>query len=176
MIIDRLGVLTKGSCRGRRPPDSQWNDPMHLDRFGPNFSPTWPIGANLGSSWVQDSAPVGSKIVQLELGQVRPLRAARAKLGPTRANFADSTRHAENLRSFNCYFQRVHARPCCPHWACLRPNFSARCPHTGPSCACQVAPCWTPCSWAQVRAKLELTGLSSAQVKLGPSGLLLGPT
>jgi len=28
----------------------------HVDRFAPNFSPTWPLGANLGSSWVQDSA------------------------------------------------------------------------------------------------------------------------
>ena len=29
---------------------------VHPDRFGPNFSSAWPIGANLGSSCVQDSA------------------------------------------------------------------------------------------------------------------------
>ena len=87
IIIDRLGALTKGSCRGRRPPDSKWNDPMHLDRFGPNFSPTWPIGANLGSSWVQDSAPVGSKIVQLGLGQVRPFAGSAGQVGPNPSQF-----------------------------------------------------------------------------------------
>ena len=29
---------------------------IHLDRFGPNFNPTWPIGANLGSSCVHNGA------------------------------------------------------------------------------------------------------------------------
>ena len=49
------------------------------------------------------------------------------------------------LTAFYRFFQRflalmggyggARARPCCPHWACLGPNFGAR-SHKGPSCAC----------------------------------------
>ena len=91
-------------------------------------------------------------------------------------------RHVENLHAYR-YFQRflallrARARPCCPHWACLGPNFGPRCSYrtklrmqrptciqTCPSCA-MLAP-----SWAQAGSKLQATGRSSAQVKpkLGP--------
>ena len=52
--------------------------------------------------------------------------------GPSWAQ-SNLMRHAENL-PFYRYFQRflalmgVRAKPCCPHWACLGPNFGARCP------------------------------------------------
>ena len=69
--------------------------------------------------------------------------AGRGKLGPTGANFADSTQHAENLhfcRSFaalsNVALMEVRARPCSPHWPCLGPNFGASCAYKEPSCAC----------------------------------------
>ena len=56
-------------------------------RFGPNFSPAWPVGSSLGSSWLQ------AKMDRVG-GQLGP------KLGPTRANFADSVRHAESLHFY----------------------------------------------------------------------------
>ena len=99
---------------------------VHLDGSGPNFSPTWPIGDDL-SSRAQDNA--------------------------TRAKFADSMWHAENLHFYHYrYFQRflalmgVRARPCCPHWACLRPNS-----RPDASTQDQVAPQFRS-SWAQVEA------------------------
>lgn len=92
----------------------------HLGRFGPNCSPTWPIGWQLGLqlSWVQHNATWGPKFGVFEV-----------------ANFADSTRHTENMRSllFPTALIRVRARPC---WACL--------PHLHPNMPTLVAPCWTP--------------------------------
>ena len=58
---------------------------VHLDRYGPNFKPTWPIGANLCS--------------------------AGSKIGPSwapPANFANSRRHAENLHVYR-YLQGILA-------------------------------------------------------------------
>ena len=111
------------------------------------------------TNWRQLGCQLGPRQRNLgpSLGQVGP---PEAKLGPTvqtRANFADSMRHAENLHFYR-FFQRFlalmgfRAKPCCPCWACVGPNFEARCPRTGPSCACaqlaskraQAAPCWTP--------------------------------
>ena len=86
----------------------------HLDQtLGPTSAQH---NSNLGSSWVQHSATWAQAL------------------------FADSMRHAENVR-FDCYFQRflasvgVRAMPCSPHWACLGPSFGGSCPLAGPSCA-----------------------------------------
>ena len=81
----------------------------------------------------------------------------------------------------------VRVKPSCPRWACIGPNFGARCPHRtklrtlspaciqmGPSCAV------LDLSWDQVGPKLEPTGLSSVQVSgqgrpsLTPVGRWLG--
>ena len=79
-----------------------------------NKPPTPAQHDQLAPTW----APVGSKTAQLgaKLGLF-------GGIGPNRANFADSMRHAEHLR-FYCYFHRlgVHARPCCPHWPVLGPT------------------------------------------------------
>ena len=132
---------------------------IHLDRFGPNFSPTQ---RKLGPSW------------------------PGAKLGPTNANFAYSMRHAENLfftaisKYFKYFWSLMRVRAPAPlglSWASApdaptadqvahaKPNLRPKVPklrHVGP----------------QVGSKLEPTGPSSAQVtpKLGPSGLPFGPT
>ena len=75
------------------------------------------LGANLGSSWVQDSA-------------------TWAQPGPISRIQCDTLKTC-----MYSYFQRflalmgARARPCCPRRACLGPNFRSRCLHTGPSCA-----------------------------------------
>ena len=133
---------------------------------------TGPASAGGGGHFRQSRPPKSARdvsnlhILQMgaKSGQPGP------KLDLTRANFADSMRHAENLH-FYCHFQRflaligVRARPCCPHWACLGPNLASK--------RAQAEPCWAP-----VGLKLEPTGPSSAQVtpNLDPSGLLFGPT
>ena len=64
-----------------------------------------------------------------------PLGAAQAQAGP-------NPRLSRLNAKCECYFwpslalMGVRARPCCPHWSCLVPNFRGRCPHTGLSCAC----------------------------------------
>ena len=121
-------------------------------------------------------------------------------LGPT-SDFSPTDQLAPTPRQRNLgpslgqplYFQRflallgVRVKPSCPRWACIGPNFGARCPHrtklrtlstaciqTGPSCAV-----WD-LSWDQVGPKLEPTGLSSVQVSgqgrpsLTPVGCWLG--
>ena len=121
----------------------------HLDQtLGPTSAQH---NSNLGSSWVQHSATWAQAL------------------------FADSMRHAENVR-FDCYFQRflasvgVRATPCSPHWACLGPSFGGRLP----PCRTQLRRLSPTCgpSW------LEPIGQSSVQVtpKLGPSRLVFGPT
>ena len=115
----------------------------------------------------------------LQLGQV--WKHPGAKLGPTRADSAASMQHAENVRFYLCFqrFGFVGVKPCCPHWACLGPNFGARrrtklrmlsptCAQTFSSCAMldpvglKLGPSWS--QLAQVRPKL------------GASELLFGPT
>ena len=133
-----------------------------------------------GSLWAQPQ-PNMTQWHQLglphrHLGPIGPLWGQPgAKLSPTRANSADSMQHAENVHFLSLFpmFFGVRVKPCCPHWACLGLNFGARCPHTGPSCACvpklshvgpQLGPSWS--QMARVRRKF----------KLGASELLFGPT
>ena len=90
---------------------------LELSWTRPNISPTRRNGANLGSSCVQDSAT---------WAQVGPSCQPGPKLGPTRANFADSVWHAENWRLYRyvqCFLalMRVHFK--------AMSNFGASCPH-----------------------------------------------
>jgi hypothetical protein len=121
------------------------------------------------TNWRQLGLQLGPR--QRNLG---PSWASLGAVGPTRANFADSMRHAEHFR-FYCYFHRlgVHARPCCPHWPVLdpisapaqdqvahvKPNLHPNVPKLRGSVGLKFGP------------QLEPTGPSSAQVrpKLGPS-------
>ena len=128
----------------------------HLNRFGPNFSPTWPI--QLAPAW----SPVGSKTPQLgpKLGQVGPLWEPGVKLGLTRANFADSMWHAENL-CFYCYFLRfLLSLGLC--WAQLRHPNVPKLRHVGP----QLGSSWS--QLARVRRKLRpsWTQVGSCSVEL----------
>ena len=101
------------------------------------------------------------------------------QVGPIQAKFADPARHAENL-----FLDLGGSLSKAMLPTSGRPAFGARCPYTGPRCVCQaqlpskraqVAPCWTPPSWA---SQLKPSGPSSVQVtpKSDPSRLLVGPS
>ena len=120
----------------------------------------------MGSSWAQDSAT---------WAQVWPLSGQPGvKLGPTRANYAASTRQERwflplfQFPRFFC-FDGCSRRQMPPHRTKLR-MLSPTCAQTCPSCA-MLGP-----SWSQVGPKLETTGRSSAQVrpKLGAMMAKLG--
>ena len=95
----------------------------HLDHFWAELQPN--IGANLGSSWAQDSATWDQ----------------------------DSTRHVAFVPPFPTTFGFDGGFVQGPHWACLGPNFGARCP------ACTLA------RSAQVTPKLAASSSCSAQLK-----------
>ena len=142
------------SCRQRAPSCGK----LELSWTRPNISPTRRNGANLGSSCVQDSAT---------WAQVGPSCQPGPKLGPTRANFADSVWHAENWRLYRyvqCFLalMRVHSRPC-PTSAPAAPTcmLSSTCTHTCPSCA-MLDPSWAQV--AQVGANWPEFGANYAQV------------
>ena len=124
------------------------------------------IGANSGSCWPQDGAT---------WAQVRP---SGLKGQPRRRWPILRTQCAI---SYVTSLVGVHARPCCPHWACLGPNFGARCPYTGQ--VAKVKPNLHPntpalrhvgpqvtSTWAQVRPKLATGALNGPiRPKLRPN-------
>ena len=106
---------------------------------------------------------------------IGPKTAQRAQVGPV---WGQPGAKLGFLPLFPTFFGfGVRARPCCPHWACLGPNFGARCPHRtklrvlSPTCAqtCPSCAMLGP-SWAQVGPKF---GASYAQV--GPKWATVRP-
>jgi hypothetical protein len=95
-------------------------------------------------------------------GPRSPLGGPGPKLGPTRVNFEEPMRHAENLH-FYPNFQGFLAlmRVVAHIWACLGPKFRPTCVRTCPGCA-MLGLTWfrrqSRPSWAQV-------GSCSAQLK-----------
>ena len=85
---------------------------LHVHRMASIWNPS-------GSLWAQ---------LQPNMTNWRAFGAARGQVGTNPSQFCSlsATRSLMGVR----------VRPCCPHWACLGPNFRARCPHTAPSCAC----------------------------------------
>ena len=82
--------------------------------------------------WAQLGAKLSPKGAKL-----RQVRTDLDKLGPAAA-FAALTVFTAFSNVFWLWwggYGGARARPCCPHWAGLGPNFGAR-SHKGPSCAC----------------------------------------
>ena len=148
----------------------------HVDRFAPNFSPTWPLGANLGSSWVQDSATWPSW---------HPFWGSRAQPG----QFCGL-----NVTRWKLAFLPLFPTSC-GFDGDIGPNFRAKCLHTGPSWAykpqlaskhAQVAPCWTLVglklgpSWGQLASSwaqdAPLRPIKAKDGQVWPSRLLVGPS
>ena len=131
---------------------------VNFRQQAPNPSPAWPIGANLGSSWVQDSAT---------WGQVGPLWGHWAQPGPILQIQCDTLN--------TCVFTAISTV-----WGFMQGHVAQLrrptvCPHTGPSYTskrAQVAPCWA--SWAQVGANWPEFGASYAQD--GPKWAPVRPT
>ena len=109
---------------------------------------------------------------------IGPKTAQRAQVGPV---WGQPGAKLGFLPLFPTFFGfGVRARPCCPHWACLGPNFGARCPHrtklrvlsptcaqTCPSCA-MLGPSWAqvgPKFGARLRTSWAQVGNCSAQLK-----------
>ena len=125
-------------------------------------SRTWPVqsqmikipvftGIHDASCWamfpIGEAVAAGFKIAPLwttwayahHMASIWPIRQFGPKLGRVRPKFCEVS---DTLKTFYRYFRnvflalmRVRAKPCCPHWAGLEPNFCGRCPHTRPSCA-----------------------------------------
>ena len=117
-------------------------------QLGLQLGPRW---RNLGPSWAESSlAPVPSwaKPGQLRETQCKTLKTC----------------------IFYHYFQHflalmgVCARPCCPHRACLRPNFCGRCPHTNQVAHVNLRPIVPTLRHVGPQLGLRPTGPSSAQV------------
>ena len=111
----RLGVTWTSMCitwLNMGPSGSIW---AQLQRqLGLQLGPRW---RNLDPSWAESSlAPVPSwaKPGQLCETQCKTLKTCIVY------------RYFQHFLAL----MGVRARPCCPHWACLRPNFCGRCPHT----------------------------------------------
>ena len=110
---------------------------LHVHRVASIWNPS-------GSLWAQ---------LQPNMTNWRAFGAARGQVGTNPSQFCSlsATRSLMGVR----------VRPCCPHWACLGPNFRARCPphSTKLRMRAQIVPCWK-----SVGLKLGPTGPSLAQV------------
>ena len=119
---------------------------VHLDRFGPNFSPTWPLGANLGPHLGQVLKTSFFTAISIYFQRFLALMGSCEAMLPTLG--VPWAQLRRQMPPHMTKFKRAQVAPyCTPVGVKFGPEFGA-------SCA-QVGPRWAPV-WPNLRPRTAM--------------------